>query len=543
MTERVVMSNDLEKKGISSDQNIENIKKSIFTPFVIRLLVADFLLLILTYGGFYRSIFANSDTLWGVLDPSSTLTSRLNCYRWIAAVFEVFFNETGLLPALNFRLSFFLFLCSVCVSLLLVQIVFLDLFNSIYPSKSKEPLFLAAVISSVSLAFVNVLFTEFFYFTETFHAFGMSFLLMGIGFYALSKKRFIISMVCFCCMAMCYQMSCPIITVCIGVYVYFEHRGEFSLELVKDEIIKAMPPMVFFVLNYATGPIIQRSLAIAGIESYQAKNPATGYELGEYLNLIMSSFKELVSSNLGLTPGVYAPVLIWGIAFVVVVTVCTKKKKWNHLLTYLLVEVILVVLFLSVQVAENPGDFVARTISTFYFAQSMQLLIMLFFLFDGNDNAVCGLNKKILYVLPALYVLFNIFFVQCIIENRIVSDTLDSLYAEKIFDKIESYEKETGIVVNKIAPINDLDCSPFYDQVYFCRGAINRRCYSDYTWTFLQYCAYETNLAGSLSGRSFERVSMDNDIYKEYFEGKNWNSFNLDEQVIICGDTAYICVF
>ncbi len=543
MKERVVMSNDLEKKGISTDQNIENIEKKIFTPFTVKLLMADFLLLILTYGGFYRSIFANSDTLWGVLDPSSTLTARLNCYRWIAAIFEIFFNETGLLPALNFRLSFFMFLCLVCISLFLIQIAFIDLFESIYPSKSKEPLFIVAVISSVSLGFVNVLFTEFFYFTETFHAFGMAFLLMGIGFYALSKKHIIVSLLSFFCMTMCYQMSCPIITICIGVYVYMEHRGELSLNLVKDEIIKAVPPMAFFVLNYATGPIIQRSLAVVGIESYQAKSPATGYELSEYIALIVSSIKELVSSNLGLTPRVYAPVFIWGIAFVVVVTICIKNKKWNHLLTYLLVEVALVVLLLAVQVAENPGGFVARTISTFYFAQSMQLLIMIFFLAERHDNYVFGSSEKILYILPALYVLFNIFFVQCIIENRIVSDTLDSLYAEKIFDKIESYEKETGIVVSKIAPINDTDCSPFYDQVYFCRGAINRRCYSDYTWTFLQYCAYETDLAGSLSGRSFERVAMDDNIYREYFEGKNWNSFNMDEQVIICEDTAYICVF
>jgi hypothetical protein len=36
---------------------------------------------------------------------------------------------------------------------------------------------------------------------------------------------------------------------------------------------------------------------------------------------------------------------------------------------------------------------------------------------------------------------------------------------------------------------------------------------------------------------------MNDDIYKEFFEGKNWTSFDEDEQIVIQDDTAYICVF
>jgi hypothetical protein len=289
---------------------------------------------------------------------------------------------------------------------------------------------------------------------------------------------------------------------------------------------------------------VQGLLVKVGIESYQEKSASMEYNIGELISVIVSSVKELVSSNLGLTPGVYVPLFVFAITLVVVMALCIKKKKWNRLFTFLLVEMILIILSLAVQIAENPASFIARTTSTVYFAQSMQLLIMIFFLSETDAkhdySAAC---KKILFLLPTAIVAFNIFFIQCIIENRIVSETLDGVYAEKIFDKIEAYEEETGIKVTKIAPINDTDSSPFYKQVNFCRGAINRRCYGDYTWTFLQYCAYETDLAGSLTGRSFERVSMDDDIYKEFFEGKNWTSFDEDEQIIICEDTAYICVF
>lgn len=541
---RDYMSDNIVKKNTSTDKHIIDVKKIVLSPYVTKLLMADFLLLILTYGGFYRSIFANSDTLWGVLDPSSTFKARLDCFRWIPALFECFFNKTGLLPALNFRLSFFLFLCALCFSLLLIQIVFADLFKRIYPLKCKEPLFLVTVIFAVSLSYINVLFTEFFYFTETFYTFGLAFILMSVGFYMLSIKKYVLAVMAFFFMTMCYQMSCPIITVCIGVYVYLEHRGKFSGELVKDELIKAMPPMIFFVFNYVTGPMVQSILAMVGIESYQEKSVLAEYSLGEYICVLIPSVKELFSSSLELTPRIYMPLFVFAITFVTVFFLCLKRKSFNQLLTFLLVEVILGVLSLAVQIAENPNYFIARTSSTFYFALSMQLLIMIFFLASNDKESNCFKRiEKILYMLPVFAVLFNVFFIQCIIQNRIISETLDSIYAEKIFAKIEGYEEETGIIVNKIAPINDTDSSPFYDQVNFCRGAINRRCYSDYTWTFLQYCAYETDLAGSLTGRSFERSSMNDDIYKEFFEGKNWTSFDEDEQIVIQDDTAYICVF
>ncbi len=538
------MRADIGGIDITTSKSSDKDRIGIITPFTLKMFIVDFLLLILAYGGFYRSFFANSDTLWGALDPSSTFKARLDCYRWFAAIIEAIINATGFLPAYHFRLNLLLFIFSLSVTLLLLQVVYLNLFSRICLLKGETVEIRFAVISAVSLSFVNVLFTEFFYFTETFHAFAFAFLFMGAGIYLLSQNRLVLSFILFICMTMSYQMACPIATICIGVYVYLEHKGEFSLNLIKDEILKATPPMILFVLNYVTGPLVQEILAGFGIESYQEKSPAVGYSLGQYASIIASSVKELVSSNLGLTPGVYLPLVVFAITFIVVTVLCIKGKKWDKLGAFLLVEAVLIILALLVQIASDPAAFIARTVSTLYFAQSMHILIMIFFITEEDERNILSKGvKKILYLMPALYVFFNVFFIQCIIENRLVSETLDGIYAERIFNTIEAYEQETGITVNKIAPVNDTDSSPFYDQVNFCRGAINRRCYSDYTWTFLQYCAYYTDFAGNLSGRSFEKVAMDDDVYKEYFEGINWDYFDEESQIIIRGDTAYICVF
>ena len=41
----------------------------------------------------------------------------------------------------------------------------------------------------------------------------------------------------------------------------------------------------------------------------------------------------------------------------------------------------------------------------------------------------------------------------------------------------------------------------------------------------------------------FELAEMDPDVYDLYFAGKDWDEFNADEQIIIEGDTCYVCVF
>lgn len=527
--------------SIFLNNSLKGTNKSITKSFAVKLLIMDFFLLVLTYGGFYRCFFANSDTLWGALSPSSTFKARLDCYRWIPAIIEFFINRTDFLPALHFRLSLVAFIVALSISLYLMQIFYLDLFNSYFGLCDEWTGIRISVIVAVCLSYVNVLFVEFFYFTESFYIFGLAFMFMGTGCYMISRKHLGLSLLLFFCMTMCYQMACPIASICVGVYVYLEHKGKLSFALVKDVFIKALPPMFLFVFNYLTGPWVQGILAKFGIESYQEKN-IVGYSFNEFITAVLSSVRELISSNIGLTPPVYSSIIVILISFAVIAFLCIKHKKWGDLFTFILVEVILVTLVLVVQIVSNPKEFTARTVSTLSFAQSMQL-IMMFFWLAANDNGVKSFFGKTAKLVPVVIVLFNFFFIQCIIENRLVSETLDSIYATRIFDMIENYESETGITVKNIAVTNDIDSPPFYDQVHFCSGAVNRRCYSDYTWTFLQYCAYNTDLAGNITGRSFNHVDMDSEIYEEYFKGKNWTYFDVYEQVIFCGETAYICVF
>ena len=46
-----------------------------------------------------------------------------------------------------------------------------------------------------------------------------------------------------------------------------------------------------------------------------------------------------------------------------------------------------------------------------------------------------------------------------------------------------------------------------------------------------------------VSGRDLERIPMPEDILAEYFEGKDWDSFVSDEQMVFDGDTLYIVTY
>ena len=50
-------------------------------------------------------------------------------------------------------------------------------------------------------------------------------------------------------------------------------------------------------------------------------------------------------------------------------------------------------------------------------------------------------------------------------------------------------------------------------------------------------------LVNAVSGRTFEKVPMDGEVFRTYFEGKNWDWFDAEEQIVILGDTAYWVIF
>lgn len=113
------------------------------------------------------------------------------------------------------------------------------------------------------------------------------------------------------------------------------------------------------------------------------------------------------------------------------------------------------------------------------------------------------------------------------------TNSMDKMIVLQIKQMIEQYELDTQIQVNKIAFKNDPYRTWIYPDV-FGMFDLNLRAWA-VDWA-------RANMFRLYSQRYFEEIPMPDEIYEEYFQDKDWQSFQA-EQVEIIGDTVYIMVY
>lgn len=115
------------------------------------------------------------------------------------------------------------------------------------------------------------------------------------------------------------------------------------------------------------------------------------------------------------------------------------------------------------------------------------------------------------------------------------SNSLDKDYALNVAAKIHDYEKETGVSVKKIAIKEDAKPQQKYRSTRYYNNQLGHRIMN------VDYANYQMiNYLGRLQ---MEKIDFPSKIYKEYFNQKNWEVEDLDQQLIIKGDTAYLMLY
>ena len=146
-------------------------------------------------------------------------------------------------------------------------------------------------------------------------------------------------------------------------------------------------------------------------------------------------------------------------------------------------------------------------------------------------------TKKIEYCISAIIVvffIFNIINTLQIYSAHIAGNKIDENMAMTIKYKIEEYEKETGIIVNKVAYYRDANHRDFHYGWDKKLSSFGQRAFDNY------YCIVEA--LNYYCNRKFERTSMDKEVYDKYFAGKDWNAYS-DEQIVFEGNIMYICTY
>ncbi len=135
-----------------------------------------------------------------------------------------------------------------------------------------------------------------------------------------------------------------------------------------------------------------------------------------------------------------------------------------------------------------------------------------------------------------LFLGFSSIKIQEIAVDTQITNAVTKCYMQEIDSRISNYEKEYNVKVTKVGFCTDRYISyKFYN--YIRSAAYGDFCYNP----FLPSWSNITSL-NFYSGRNLALTEVPEHI-KRYYENKNWDCANWDEQIYLNNDTVYICAF
>ncbi len=499
----------------------------------LKLFCIDLVLILFSWGGFYRCMFGHSDALFDVINPEASKGSRIGCFRWAGYIVDMFaWKRLHFLASEHYKLSLFLMLLFMAVSLWIIQLMFLPLFRNKVQNSAGTIFYIA----STALIFINVLNSELFYYTESFSIFKFSLLFCSLGCFLFTKKKYISAVICFVIMTCFYQVCCELAAILLAFWLFLKYDGKMCKSLFLQEATAISSPMLLGVINYLTGPTVIRLLHRFGM-FYSPKKSIGNNNLFEVLVRWLHLLWEILQSNMNLTLKLYLPLILTVGTILLMALVFFSQHELDKFGTLLLVVSVSILVFSAIPIASG-GNISPRTVFPFYAIESGLLLVTLYFIpLSETKHQITPFYVNLRSLICAgagLFLLIQVFFIQNIISNRLLSNTLDLIYARNVLSMVAEYEAETGDKVKYICSAPDANSSQYYEDVYYKRDSVNERLYGISAYSLLEYI--------SRPERHFEKKEMDPDIFKELFQENDWNSFD-NEQVVIRDDTVYICIF
>ncbi|MCM1236765.1 MAG: glucosyltransferase domain-containing protein [Ruminococcus flavefaciens] len=125
--------------------------------------------------------------------------------------------------------------------------------------------------------------------------------------------------------------------------------------------------------------------------------------------------------------------------------------------------------------------------------------------------------------------------IQSVSANVIANSKLDVEYSNMIEKEIQKYEQSTGNTVTRVSMVMDGNPSDRYNAVDYRRYDMNIR-----TWVVSWG---NLNCLNFYSQKQYEGCEMNEEVYENYFSGKDWDYWSPQEQLIFRDDTLYMAVY
>lgn len=479
----------------------------------IRFYFLNLTIMFMTWGGMLRRSF-NADTMYHMVNDDHDIVTNISNGRYFSALLFWGLNKLGLDTTTHTGVTALISILILALAVTFLQCLLRKCFT---PKTTLEHM---VFIALTSLPFINVLYSEAFSFAEWTFGYAMTYCLASLACVLFEKKKYVLAFVCMLASTMFYQMGTMFAAIILSGYLFIKNHGKLSLEVFKQQALCIFITVVPGVVDMLSISVV-KSLGI--IEVYNKSVGITN--LPDKIKFALRLNHQVLESNLGLFPDVYLPAIFLLLALGIIVWYLIHQKNKSGLVYLALLLLLQNGLVYGMTFLQSDPYMPPRMIFTFYCMVAMFALI-----------AYLYINKKVQRGYAYLIIFFLViqfWFIQLIVIDRYTSNTLDEVYTEMVYTKVQEYENETGNTIENFSIIRDIDSHLYYDEVALHVEQINQRALGIVNFSMLEY----------ITGREFNSVEMPEEIFDTYFKDRDWKYIDLSEQLILEGDTAYWVIF
>lgn len=378
----------------------------------------------------------------------------------------------------------------------------------------------------VCIAFVNVFYMEFLLFPEVFIHNICGNLALGLSIWFVFTRlkpiiKWILSFIFLFITLGNYQSY-------IGIYVAFVFIGIF---IGKDKTIKEKVINLFETLICGGLASVGNVLLLKLLIQFNIL-PDSGRGVSLSLVTLLNNISELAAYQISFWKnadglmGILIMPLAGMLLLVGVISAMTKLKKKDVMLFGIMM-ICSYILAYAPHLIES-GIFLSPRSNIAIWSVLSGIFIVGYLFFSES-------GKKLFFICYMLFLGCNIFFMQDIAANQSAVNAADFVESKQICSGILAYEEKTGNKVEKIAMCTDVNPTLYQSFSRYNNRELGKRI------MITMYSNYR--LLGVRLNRSLEKTDMPEEIYNMYFQGKDWDCLNLEEQLVFDGNTMYLAIY
>lgn len=469
-------------------------------------------LLLVFWGGMLRKSF-NADTLGHMFSADADIAWNMADGRYVIALADTVLLKLGIRTTDNLSIAMLFTFLIFAAAMVVVQKIF-------EPWKPEEQLDRIGYFCGVNLVFLNTLFAELLMFGEMSVYFALGYLMAALGVEKFIRKKYISSFLLFAAAACTYQFTMVFAAILVAFYICLKYKEELKLNAVLEEIVGIFVCIGFGALNYASINVLKNM----GIIERFNKSAGWGID-AQKITALKESILSLFKNGHGILPDVWLPLLFVLALLGIIIYSCIREGRMKKLPFVLIVFIGSIILIYGIPMIQSDFNFPPRMAFCFYLIQG---------LFAVLAYALCTTEvRRLLTIGCAGYLFVQLIFSDFVVTNHFVSNTLDETYANMVYQEVLKYEEETGNEVTRMAIYKDERSRDYYEEISFHTDQINEKVLG----------IVSKSIVWKVTGREFEKIEPQEEIYEQYFKGKDWDYFDVSEQLVFIDDTLHWCIF